>query len=212
MTLRLHYSPGASSLIPHILLEDAGAKFSTNRVDTKTGAQRTPEFLQLNPLGRVPVLEDNHRVITETSAIAWYLMSQFPAASIVRNSLVYEEVELMESLSYFSTVVQPLFAQIYRPSRISGDESYWPLLRAEAESKLPEVFLHIKQKIQQELALDGPSLLSVYVLTFYRWACRCGYVPDQPTCANVCKRLLKQTSVIRVLQREGLSVSEWNLS
>ena len=56
MTTKLYYAPGACSLASHIALEESGIRYETERLSTVNGDQRKPEYLKLNPRGRVPTL------------------------------------------------------------------------------------------------------------------------------------------------------------
>ena len=53
---KLYYSPGTCALATHIALEEAGADYEAERVDFGSQAQRSPEYLAINPKGRVPAL------------------------------------------------------------------------------------------------------------------------------------------------------------
>ena len=52
----LFYSPGSASMAPHAMLEETGAKYALKRVDISADKPRDPDYLKLNPLGRVPTL------------------------------------------------------------------------------------------------------------------------------------------------------------
>src|SRR5258708_29151872 len=67
--LKLYYSPGACSLASHIALEEAKAPYAIQRVDLKAGEQRSPEYLKVNPKGRVPALATDRGVLTEIPVI-----------------------------------------------------------------------------------------------------------------------------------------------
>lgn len=54
--LKLFYAPGSCALASHIALEEAGAKYEAVRVDLRAKDQRKPEYLAINPKGRVPAL------------------------------------------------------------------------------------------------------------------------------------------------------------
>ena len=54
--LKLYYGVGACSLASHLALEEAGAEYEAIRMDLKSGQQQTPDYLALNPKGRVPAL------------------------------------------------------------------------------------------------------------------------------------------------------------
>jgi hypothetical protein len=65
--LRLFYSPGACSLVPHIALEEAGAEFEAVRVVLAQGEHLKGDYLAINPHARVPALIADGRTITEIS-------------------------------------------------------------------------------------------------------------------------------------------------
>jgi len=56
MTMKLYYATGTCALASHIALEEAGAEYSTVRINFATSEQRSPEYLAINPKGRVPSL------------------------------------------------------------------------------------------------------------------------------------------------------------
>ena len=55
--LTLFYAPGACSMAPHIVLEEGGEKYERKRMDLSKGEQKTPEYMKIHPLGRVPALK-----------------------------------------------------------------------------------------------------------------------------------------------------------
>src|SRR5260370_41131588 len=67
--LTLYYAPDTISLATHILLEEVGAIYSTARIDFKTTQQRSPEYLKINPKGRMPALVTDRGILTETPAM-----------------------------------------------------------------------------------------------------------------------------------------------
>src|SRR4051794_678268 len=78
--LKLFYAPGACSLAPHIVLEETGAAYEPVHVALAKGEQRTPEYLRINPKGRVPALAEGDWALTENPAILRYLARRFPQA------------------------------------------------------------------------------------------------------------------------------------
>ena len=79
----LHYSPGACSLAPHILLEEIGHPFTLKLVSSSDGSTRRPEYLKLNPKGRVPVLTCKDFALTEAPAILLHLAMSNPQAGLL---------------------------------------------------------------------------------------------------------------------------------
>jgi len=80
--LTLYYSRKSCAYAPHILLHDAGAAFDTVEIDFATGEQTKPEFLAINPKGRVPALATPHGILTENPAILLYIAQTHPHAGL----------------------------------------------------------------------------------------------------------------------------------
>ncbi len=78
--MKLHYSPGVCSLSPHIVLNEGGFTYDTERVDLATGRTETgADYKTINPNGYVPVLLlDDGQVLTEGPAIVRYLADIVP--------------------------------------------------------------------------------------------------------------------------------------
>ena len=68
--LRLYYAPGTCALATHIALEEAGAAYEAVLVDFRSQSQRSPEYLAVNPKGRVPALVTENGTLTETPALS----------------------------------------------------------------------------------------------------------------------------------------------
>jgi len=59
--MKLYYATGTCALASHIALEESGAEYSTVRISFATNEQRSPEYLAINPKGRVPSLVTDGR-------------------------------------------------------------------------------------------------------------------------------------------------------
>ena len=79
---KLYYVTGTCALASHIALEEAGADYTTERLDFKTNQQQSPEYLKINAKGRVPSLVTDRGIITETPAILAYIAQTFPKAKL----------------------------------------------------------------------------------------------------------------------------------
>lgn len=80
--LTLYHAPNTRSTGVLILLEELGAPFELQVLDMKAGEQRRPEFLALNPMGKVPALKDGDAIVTEQVAIFLHLADLFPEAGL----------------------------------------------------------------------------------------------------------------------------------
>lgn len=79
----LYYNPQSRAAITRWMLEEVGADYAIEPVDFAAGTHRTPEFLALNPMGKIPTLVlDDGTVLTENAAIITWLADAFPEARL----------------------------------------------------------------------------------------------------------------------------------
>ena len=76
-----HAAPSRSSVV-HWMLEELGEPYDIHLVSFKKGENRTPEFLAINPMGKLPVVKHGDTIITEGAAICTYLADEFPRAKL----------------------------------------------------------------------------------------------------------------------------------
>jgi glutathione S-transferase len=81
--MKLYGCPNSRSLRAAWALEEAAAEYEYVLVDLFKGASRTPEFLALNPAGKLPVLVEGELTLTESGAIINYVSDKFPASDLV---------------------------------------------------------------------------------------------------------------------------------
>jgi glutathione S-transferase len=130
MTLILHYAPGTSSMATHIALHEVGAEFKTVLHSLARKETRTPEFLAINPAGKVPVLLIDGRSLTEVAATLFYLAHRFPEAGLLPGDLE-TQAQAVSWMSFCAATVHPARAQgaehavqVYRivEQRLAGRE------------------------------------------------------------------------------------------
>jgi glutathione S-transferase len=80
--ITLFHAPRTRSFGALLLLEELGARYDLRVLNIRTGEQRQPEYLAINPLGKVPAVLHGEAVITEQVAIFLYLADLFPGAGL----------------------------------------------------------------------------------------------------------------------------------
>src|ERR1700748_1215203 len=103
--LKLYFAPGTCALASHIALEEAGAVYTTERIDFKINQQKSPEYLEINPKGRVPSLETDRGVLTETPAMLAYIAQSFPQAKLAPLDDAFEFAKAQAFNSYLCSTV-----------------------------------------------------------------------------------------------------------
>ncbi len=209
--LKLYYSPGACSLVPHIALEEAGVEFIALRIPIADGGHLTPEYLAINPHARLPALGTDEGIITENIAVLNFLADRFGAAGSVPRGDAYAAARCNELLGWFSSSVHIAFAEVWRGGRFTDDEKLWPALEAGGRKVLHQQFNEIEALCADEwLVPSGYSGADGYALTFLRWAKRIDFdIALYPQWLALVGRVLERPAVKRALQREGLKAGEF---
>ena len=105
--LTFYFSPGSSSMAPHIALHETGAPFEARPVSLGKKETRTSAFLAINPAGKVPVLLVDGRVLTEVAGILFYLARAYPAARLLPEDDPEAEAQVVSWMSYIASTIHP---------------------------------------------------------------------------------------------------------
>lgn len=98
--LTLYFAPGSSSMAPHIALHEVGALFEARPISLAKKENRTPEYLALNPEGKVPTLLIDGRSLTEVAGILFYLATRFPEAKLLPQGDIEAEAQVVSWMSF----------------------------------------------------------------------------------------------------------------
>jgi glutathione S-transferase len=198
----LYFVPGACSLVPHIVLREAGAEFETDKVnpsDKKTASGQ--DYNAINPKGSVPALRmDNGEILTEVAVIVQYVADKFPEKNLLPAAGSMERYRAQEWLNYISSELHKTLGALFNPQ-----------LPAEAR----EIF---KQRAVMRLnfvahALDGRDYLmgstftvaDAYLFVVLGWAPHIGLdLSPWPAIQGYLGRIAARPPVLAALKAEGL--------
>ena len=105
--LTLYFSPGSSSMAPHIALHEIGAAFEARKISLWSKEHRAPDYLALNPEGKVPILLVDGRPLTEVAAILLYLAKSFPEADLLPQGDLEAEAQAVSWMSFIAATIHP---------------------------------------------------------------------------------------------------------
>src|SRR6185369_13597591 len=149
--LKLYYAPHTCALASHIALEEAGAQYETVRMSFKSGEQKKPDYLKINPKARVPSLVTDRGIITETPAILAYIAQTFPAAKLAPIDDPYAFARVQAFNSYLCSTVHVAHAHRMRGARWADD----PASLADMQRKVPQTVTACYDLIESQM-LKGP--------------------------------------------------------
>lgn len=133
---KLYYYPGNANLAPHMVLEEIGAEYELALVDRNQNAQMSPEYLQLNPTGRIPTLIDGTIALYETAAICLHLCDRHPEAGLAPTLGTAERAEFYKWLIYLTNTLQAELITYFYPDRLTDDERASLRVKAHAEARI----------------------------------------------------------------------------
>jgi glutathione S-transferase len=171
--LTFYYAPGTCALASHLALEFAGAPYEAKRLDFKQNQQRSPEYLRVNPKGRVPALVTERGVLTETPALLQYIAQAFPQAKLAPVNDAFLLAKGNEFNSYLCSTVHVNHAHKGRGYRwVEADDT--AALEA-MKKKVPQTMAESFTLIEEQM-LKGPWVLGegfstsdCYLYTLTRW-------------------------------------------
>src|ERR1041384_1083160 len=168
--LTLYYGPGACSMASHIVLEESGEKYEPRRMDLAKGEQRTPEYLKMNPQGRVPLLQlDNGEPLAENTAILPYLGKRFT----LWPTDAAAEAKALSLIGFFAASVHPAHAHVGRPERYTADTTAFPGIKDMGLKSFHGYLKEIDGLLAGKQWLSGQySVVDPYAFVFYTWGVR----------------------------------------
>ncbi len=208
MDIKLYYAPGACSLASHIAIEELGLPYATQRLNLLAGDQRKPEYLALNPRGRVPTAVIDGKVLTENVGIMTYFGGGFGQGRIWPKD-TWHQAKLVSTMAWLSNTVHTTYGHLFRPERYADGEA----AREAVKAKAREVYGHCLKEIDGLLAGrqwaigSHYTVVDGYLLVFYRWGNRQGYpVKSMANYARLMDRVLARPAVKRVMADEGIAL------
>jgi glutathione S-transferase len=207
--LRLYYATGTCALATHIALEEARAPYEAVRVDFGAQAQRSPEYLAINPKARVPALVTEHGTLTETPALLIYVAQSFPAAELAPLSDPFALGQVQEFNSYLCATVHVAHAHGRRGSRWADNAAAIEAMKRKVPSTMTECFELIETKL-----LKGPwvmgeryTVCDPYLFTIASWLEGDGVdTAKLPRVLEHRRRMLARPAVQKVVAEEGTRI------
>ncbi len=200
--LTFYYAPNTCALASHLALEYAGADYDAVRLDFKSQQQRAPEYLAINPKGRVPALVTDRGVLTETPALLQFIAQSFPQAKLAPLDDLFLLAKGNEFNSYLCATVHVNHAHKGRGYRWVDDENALEAMKKKVPQTMGESFTLIESQM-----LQGPWVLGerfstsdLYLFTLTSWLEGDGVdVQRFPKVADHMKRMQAEPQVRKVL-------------
>jgi glutathione S-transferase len=167
--MKLYFAPGACSLSPHIVLEEAGIAAETEQVNNQEKKTKTgKDYWSINPKGQVPALQlDSGEMLTEGPVIVQYLADQKPASGLVPAAGTVERYRVQEWLNFITSELHKSFGPIFRPTT---PDAYKTISRENLGKRFDWLDKQLAGK--QYLMGDKFTVADAYLFTVLRWSPR----------------------------------------
>lgn len=169
--LRFYYAPRTCALATHIVLEHLGTPHEAVRLDFAAQQQRSPEYLAINPKGRVPALVTERGVLTETPALLLYLAQTHPEAGLAPLDDPFALAELQAVTSWLCSTVHVAHAHKGRGYRWADDEAAQQAMKAKVPQNMGECFDWVESTLLRGPWVMGErfSIADPYLFTITTW-------------------------------------------
>jgi len=203
---KLYYAPATCALASHITLAEAGADYATERIDFKVNQQNSPDYLKINPKGRVPALVTDRGILTETPAMLAYIAQSFPQAGLAPLDDPFAFAQVQSFNSYLCATLHVAHAHKLRGARWATEESSFADMKRMIPKSVGACFTLIERNMLRGPWVMGESytICDPYLYTVALWLEGDGVdLASLPKVADHRKRMSERPAVQRVLAEEN---------
>jgi len=183
-------------------LQELGVPFESITVDLRAGAHRRPEFLRVNPAGKIPVLVDGDLVVTESVAIPAYLAEKYPEQRLLPAD-VRQRAEANKWLLFVATELEQPLWRIVRNTRLYEETQRQPTDVAIARQEFKDMAAVLERHLDGREFVVGEGVTVVDFVTAYTldWANEVGLLGGFPNLLEYMKRMYARPNApLRIAQ------------
>ncbi|MFN7108419.1 MAG: glutathione S-transferase family protein [Brevundimonas sp.] len=167
--LTLYTSSGSCSRASHIALEESGLDFEVRLLDFSKAEQREPDYLAINPKGRVPALATDQGVLTESPAILAHIAALAPAGLLAPTD-PFAFARMQAFNLYLATTIHVAHAHGRRASRWSDDAAAQATMATKVTQNMRDGFALIEADLTGDWVMgDAYTVADPYLFTFAGW-------------------------------------------
>jgi len=166
--MKLYSFSGSCALATNIVLAWIDQPYEVQLIEKDDLAK--PEMRRLNPLGKVPILEDEGRVLYENASVLHYLAEKFPAAKLNGDGSLWSHAEVNRWLAIINADVHPAYKPLFGATAYLDDEAAVQKTRDHARAELRQYFEFFDTHLGQQDWLAGMrSIADPYLFVTVNW-------------------------------------------
>ena len=210
--LTLYFFPGTCARVSLIALFETGATFNAKVVNPFNGENGTPEYLALNPSGKVPTLVIDGKPLIETIAILHYLHDHFPAAKLLPyNGDRKHDTHVLADLAWLNATVQPVLTRLRVPMAITKNPAGFRDVALAGAAEMRERFGLIERRLGTQPYIGGEeySIFDAHVTWLLDESTVAGLTTEEfPRLRALAGLVHARPAVQAALAREGAAFGE----
>ncbi|MEB8388771.1 glutathione S-transferase family protein [Rhodobacteraceae bacterium KMM 6894] len=168
--MKLYYVPGTISVASVLAMDEAGLDVTLHKVSFKDGEQTTPAYRQINPKGRVPVLEVGGMHLTETGAILEYIATVAPDAGLMPTDSL-EAAHVRSVMFYLASTMHVNHAHGRRAGRWATQQSSLDDMAAKVTQNMTKSAQYVEDHCLKGPFVNGDqfSIADPYLFAICNW-------------------------------------------
>lgn len=209
--LKLFVAPNTCARVPTIALEEIGVPFETELIRTAANQQKSPDYLKINPKGKVPALLIDGAPLTENVAILSWLNAEFPGANLMPKAATpLDGLKQTADLAFFSATVHPTVTRIAMPIRFIEDKALsFEIVRPVGIKAMDSIMEMVESRLADRPWWYGENWSAVDGYLYWVWSRITGVgYPDEayPNIRDHHLRSNERPAVQRAMEREANNI------
>lgn len=198
--LELYYFPDNASLAPHLLLAETNIEYSLRLVDRNSNAQKSEEYLKLNPAGRIPTLIHNELVLFESPAICIYICELDAKSQFIPPVGHSSRPLYFQWLTYLNNTLQAEFMVWRYPDRHTTDPEGVEGIKAAQDLRLVGILALLNEELKKKPFMLGTNVSACdhFLFMLALW---CGKISRPPTSFANLHRFMGEMSQRAAVQK-----------
>ncbi|PTL79915.1 glutathione S-transferase family protein [Vitiosangium sp. GDMCC 1.1324] len=197
--MKLYYSQHTRGHRPRWVLEELGIPYELHRLDLRKGEHKSPEYQRIHPLGLVPALEDEGRVLVESGAICLHLADKYPEKTLAPAPGTPERGEYYQWVMFALVTLEPSLSTFASHTRFLPEAERQPVLAERAKQQFLPALRMVEQRISGREYIVGNafSVADVLLSGALSWGTLLGLFADFPGLQAYTQRLMERPAAKR---------------
>ncbi|MCH2165254.1 MAG: glutathione S-transferase family protein [Marinovum sp.] len=167
--MKLFFAPNSIAVATALALNEAGLDYESIRVNFAEAEQTKPEFLVINPKGRVPALVTDQGILTETGALLDYVSVLAPDAGLIPND-PFTAAQVRSMVHYLASTMHVNHAHKMRGHRWANTQTAWDDMAAKVPETMTASCAFVEEHIQGPLLFGAePTIADCHLFAISRW-------------------------------------------